>query len=50
LAKEISDFEEEIEATRTHQESPVQIRDLPEDQAAREKGTLLFQQTDLLMK
>jgi len=35
LDEEISDLEEDIEATRTHQESLVQIRDLPEDQATR---------------
>jgi hypothetical protein len=32
--KEISDPQEDIEAAGVYQESPVQIRDSPEDQAA----------------
>jgi hypothetical protein len=50
LDEEIIDPKEDIEIVGTHQESSVQIRDLPEDQAARERGTLLLQQTELLMK
>jgi hypothetical protein len=33
-----------------YHESLVQIKDLPEDQVAQERGVLLYQQTQLLMK
>jgi hypothetical protein len=46
----IGDPQEGIEAATVYQESPVQIRDLPEDQAAQEMGALLYQQGQLLMK
>jgi hypothetical protein len=50
LDEGISDTEEDIEAAGTYQESPVQIIDLLEDQAAQERCTLLYQQTEILMK
>jgi hypothetical protein len=50
LDEGISDPKENIEAPETHQESPVQIMDLLEYQAAQERGTLLLQQTEMLMK
>jgi hypothetical protein len=39
-----------IEAVTIYHESLVQIRDLPKDQATQERGVLLYQQTQLLMK
>jgi hypothetical protein len=48
--EEIGDPQEGIEATRVYQESPVQIRDFPEVQAAQGMGELLYQQSQLLMK
>jgi hypothetical protein len=50
LEEETNDPQEDIEITEAHQLSPVQIRDLPEDQMAQESGSLLYQQTQLLMK
>jgi hypothetical protein len=50
LEEGISDPQEDIEAAGAHQESPTQIRDLPEDQTTQERGALLYQQTQLLMK
>jgi hypothetical protein len=50
LEEGISDPQEDIEAVGAHQESPTQIRDLPEDQNTQERGALLYQQTQLLMK
>jgi hypothetical protein len=50
LEEGISDPQENIEATGAHKKSPVQIRDLPEDQIAQKRGALLYQQNHLLMK
>jgi hypothetical protein len=49
-SEEIGDPREDIEVAMVHPGSPVPIRDSPEDQAAQERGTLLHQQTELLMK
>jgi hypothetical protein len=46
----IGDPQEGIEAVTVYQESPVQIRDFPEVQAAQGMGALLYQQSQLLMK
>ena len=49
-SKEIGDPWEGIKAETVYHESPIQIRDLPEDQTTQERGTLLYQQTQLQMK
>jgi hypothetical protein len=50
LDKLISVPQEDNEVVKAHQESLIQIRDLPKDQTAQERGALLYQKTQLLMK
>jgi hypothetical protein len=50
LEEETNNPQEDIEVTKTHQGSPIQIKVFPEDQTTQESGTLLYQQSQLLMK